>query len=247
HMSGSQFSITGTSKGIGEQLACMLVENGNVVYGIARGTSDRLSSSANYRHIAYDLNDTLGLENVMDRLFELIDPAHADMICLINNASMLEPLKSIDLCEPKDIQMNLQISLIAPMILTSSFIKKTEGLSIRKKIINISSGSGVYPAPTMSVYCTAKAGMNMFTQSVGAEQRNRQHPVEIIAVNPGMVETDMQRLARSKNESEFDMAHVFAQAHESGQLLSTEEIGLHLLHIIDKEFEPGQIVNYNEV
>lgn len=40
------------------------------------------------------------------------------------------------------------------------------------------------------------------------------------------------------------MAHVFAQAHESGQLLSTEEIGLHLLHIIDKEFEPGQIVNY---
>lgn len=89
------------------------------------------------------------------------------------------------------------------------------GLSIRKKIINISSGSGIYPAPTMSVYCSVKAGINMFTQSVGSEQRNRPNPVEIIAVNPGMVDTDMQRMARGKNEQEFEMAKAFAHAHES--------------------------------
>ncbi|MGG4345813.1 SDR family NAD(P)-dependent oxidoreductase [Paenibacillus lautus] len=246
-MSGGHFIITGTSKGIGEELAYMLLEKGNVVYGIARGTSDRLSSYPKYRHRVYNLSDALGLEELMDNIFEEIDPDHADMICLINNASMLEPLKAIERCDATDIHMNVQISLIAPMILTSCFIKKTEGLSIRKKIINISSGSGTYPAPTMSVYCTAKAGINMFSESVGTEQRNRQNPVEIIAVNPGMVDTDMQRMARGKNEQEFEMAKAFAHAHESGQLLSTEEIGAHLLHIIDKDFEPGSIVNYNEV
>lgn len=246
-MSGGHFIITGTSKGIGEQLAYMLLEKGNFVYGIARGKSERLSSYSKYRHHVYNLSDTLGLEELVDNIFDEIDPAYADMICLINNASMLEPLKAIELCDARDIHMNVQISLVAPMILTSGFIKKTERLSIRKKIINISSGSGTYPAPTMSVYCSVKAGINMFTRSVGTEQKNRQNPVEIIAVNPGMVDTDMQRMARGKNEQEFELAHAFAHAFESGQLLSTEEIGAHLLHIIDKDFEPGSIVNYNEV
>ncbi|MGG4103125.1 SDR family NAD(P)-dependent oxidoreductase [Paenibacillus lautus] len=246
-MSEGHFIITGTSRGIGEQLAHMLLEKGHVVHGVARGTSERLSSYPKYSHHVYNLSDTLGLEELVDRVFDEIDADHADMICLINNASMLEPLKAIELCDAIDIHMNVQISLIAPMILTSCFIKKTEGLSIRKKIINISSGSGTYPAPTMSVYCTAKAGINMFTQSVGTEQRNRQNPVEIIAVNPGMVDTDMQRMARGKNEQEFEMAKAFAHAHESGQLLSTEEIGAHLLHIIDKNFEPGSTLNYNDI
>ncbi|MCT1399376.1 SDR family NAD(P)-dependent oxidoreductase [Paenibacillus sp. p3-SID867] len=246
-MSGSQFIITGTSRGIGEQLAYMLLEKGHEVHGIARGTSERLSSYPKYRHHVYNLSDTLGLEELVDRVLDEMHPFDADMICLINNASMLEPLKAIEQCNARDIHMNVQISLVAPMILTSGFIKKTEGLSIRKKIINISSGSGIYPAPTMSVYCSVKAGINMFTQSVGSEQRNRPNPVEIIAVNPGMVDTDMQRMARGKNEQEFEMAKAFAHAHESGQLLSTEEIGAHLLRIIDKDFATGSVVNYDEI
>jgi benzil reductase ((S)-benzoin forming) len=246
-MSGGQFIITGTSRGIGEQLAYMLLEKGNVVHGVARGTSERLGSCPNYRHHIYNLNEPSGIEELMDNIFEQIEPDHADMICLINNASMLEPLKAIELCDAADIHMNVQISLIAPMILTSCFIKKTEELSIRKKIINISSGSGTYPAPTMSVYCSVKAGINMFTQSVGIEQRNRRYPVEIIAVNPGMVDTDMQRMARGKNEQEFEMAQAFVHAHESGQLLSTEEIGSHLLNMIYEKLESGRVLNYNEV
>ncbi|MCI1774129.1 SDR family NAD(P)-dependent oxidoreductase [Paenibacillus lautus] len=245
-MSGGHFIITGTSRGIGEQLARMLLKKGHIVYGIARGRSESLGSFPNYKHHAYDLNDTLGLERLMDKVFEEMDLDHADMICLINNASMLEPLKRIENCDTKEIHSNLQISLVAPMLLTSCFIQKTEGLSVRKKIINISSGSGVYPAPTMSAYCTAKAGIQMFTQSVGAEQKTQQSPVEIIAVNPGMVDTEMQRVAREKNEQEFQMAQAFAHAFESGQLVSTEDIGAQLLHIIDKDFEPGSIVNANE-
>lgn len=50
----------------------------------------------------------------MDRVFDEMDPVHADMICLINNASMLEPLKAIEQCDARDIHMNVQISLVAP-------------------------------------------------------------------------------------------------------------------------------------
>jgi benzil reductase ((S)-benzoin forming) len=168
------------------------------------------------------------------------------MLCLINNAAMLEPLKSIEDCNAWEINTNLQISLIAPIMLTSCFIKQSNLFQGRRKIIHISSGSGRYPAPDMSIYCTAKAGLNMFTQCVGAEQKSLPYPVEIIAVDPGMVETDMQKHARGKNEEDFKMSAFFKDAYNNGQLQSTENLGKHLIDLINKKIETGKLVNYLE-
>lgn len=245
-MNISHFIITGTSRGIGEQLAKMLLENGNFVYGISRGDSHLLDKYENYIHFNFDLSDVLGIEHLLSKIFDQININNAEMICLINNAAMLEPLKSIDRCNAEEINKNVQISLIAPMVLTSCFIQQLDNVQIRQKIINISSGSGIYPAAGMSVYCTAKAGINMFTMCMGAEQSKRKHPIEVIAVDPGMVETEMQIIARGKNDQDFEMAKFFQQAHETGQLQSTENLAKHLLKIIDKKIEPGKLVNYFE-
>ncbi|WP_254450419.1 SDR family NAD(P)-dependent oxidoreductase [Cohnella herbarum] len=243
----SHFIITGTSRGIGEQVARMLLEKDHLVYGISRGKSNVLLNYSNFKPIHFDLSHILGIEGLLKDIFNQMDIDDSEMICLINNAAMIEPLKSIELCQPEEINENLQISLIAPMVLASSFIKLTENItSIRRKIMNISSGSGTYPAPAMSVYCTAKAGINMFTQCVGAEQAKQHNPIEIIAVDPGMVETEMQRIARGKSAQQFEMAKFFEHAHQSGQLQSTERLGSHLLNLIDKKFEPGRLVNYSD-
>ncbi|WEK56056.1 MAG: SDR family NAD(P)-dependent oxidoreductase [Candidatus Cohnella colombiensis] len=172
-MNISHFIITGTSRGIGEQLARMLLENGNFVYGISRGDSNVLNKYENYIHFNFDLSDVLGIEHLLSKIFDQININNTGLICLINNAAMLEPLKSIDQCNAEEINKSLQISLIAPMVLSSCFIKQTDNVQTRRKIINISSGSGTFPAPAMSVYSTAKAGINMFTQCVGAEQSKR--------------------------------------------------------------------------
>lgn len=245
-MERGHFIITGTSKGIGEQLAGMLLDLGHQVYGIARGSSERLHSYSNYTHRTFDLNDIIGIESLIEGIVNEVNINDSKIFCLINNAAMLEPLKLIDRCTAQEIHHNLQVSLIAPMILTSSFIRCTQRLDIRRKIINITSGSGTYPAPGMSVYCTAKAGINMFTQCIGAEQSNQLEPVEIIAVDPGMVETELQAAARGKNEHEFEMAKYFKQAHESGQVQTTQELGRHLLKIIEEKISPGKLVNYAE-
>jgi len=244
-MRRNHFIITGTSRGIGEQLAKMLLEQNHMVHGISRGDSS-LTEYQNYTHIHYDLSDTSGIATLMDSVFNQIDLHHADMICLVNNAAMAEPLKPIEQCTLDDINTSLQISLIAPMLLTSCFINLSENVRIRRKIINISSGSGSYPSPDMSVYCTAKAGLNMFSQCVGLEQVKSEFPVEIIAVDPGMVDTEMQMLAREKNDRDFEMAKYFRHAHQTGQLLTTEALCRHLLNIIDKSFEPGKLVKYTD-
>jgi len=159
---------------------------------------------------------------------------------------MLEPLLPIEQCKPTELIANIETGLLAPMILTSSFIKSTSHLHVRRKIINITSGSGAYPAPGMSSYCSAKAGLNMFTQCVGQEQMNGTNPVEVIAVIPGMVDTELQAVARSKDESSFVLASQFRQVHEAGQLITPEEISAHLQRIIENRYTNGQIITYND-
>ncbi|WEK56055.1 MAG: hypothetical protein P0Y55_08405 [Candidatus Cohnella colombiensis] len=61
-----------------------------------------------------------------------------------------------------------------------------------------------------------------------------------------MVETEMQIVARGKNDQDFEVAKFFKQAHETGQLQSTEDLGKHLLNIIDMKIEPGKLVKYSE-
>lgn len=239
------FIITGTSRGIGEQLAKILLDQSYTVHGIARGNSERLAEYSNYHHHSYDLSDTAHIEQLISDIFVEIGFKPVEMIGLINNAALLEPLKPIDKCTANEITNHIQVTLVAPMVLTSCFIKQTSNMSCRRKVLNISSGSGIYPAPDMSVYSAAKAGLNMFTQCVGAEQEKRENPIEILAITPGMVETEMQLLARSKNDEQFEMAGYFKDAYHSGRLQTTEAIGLHLLRLIEMEIDTGKLVNYD--
>lgn len=245
-MPKSFFIMTGTSRGIGEALAALLLEEGHYVCGISRGIAEALSPYENYFHINFDLSQIERIHDVMKDLLGMMREKDIDRICLINNASMLEPIKSIEACQAHEISKSLQVSLVAPIVLTSSFIRQTREFKMRKKVINISSGSGVYPAPDMSVYCTAKAGLNMFTKCVGMEQGNDASPVELVAVDPGMVETEMQRTARGLTSDEFAMADYFRAAYTGGKLLPADEAARHLRRIIDNEYEQGSIVSYLE-
>ncbi len=236
------FIITGTSRGIGEATAQLLLENGAAVFGLSRGDSERLSRYPNYFHHNVDLSDTYKTEQTLIDIMKRINKESYNKLCLINNASMVEPLKRIEGCNTDEITRNLQISLIAPIVLTSCFIKHT-AMRMNRKIINISSGSGTYPAPDMSIYSTAKAGLNMFTRCVGLEQSGISNPIEIIAVDPGMVETEMQRIART--QPDFAMADYFNKAYADGHLQSTREVAQHILAIIEADIETGKIVNYS--
>ncbi|MCP1183030.1 SDR family NAD(P)-dependent oxidoreductase [Paenibacillus sp. 1781tsa1] len=241
------FIITGTSKGIGKQLAELLLARGEWVYGISRGHSDELESSeewsGRYHHVQYDLADLSGIDDVVTYLLDQIPTQEADCIGLINNAAMLEPLGPIEQCSAAEISQSLNISLAAPMILTSSFIQQTNHLSARRKIVNLSSGSGSYPAPSMAVYCTSKAGMNMFTQCVSLEQTGRQNPVEIIAFDPGMVDTELQAAARGKSAEEFALAGMFNQVYEAGQLRSPRDVAMQLIERIDEHNDTSNVIH----
>ncbi|MWV44278.1 SDR family NAD(P)-dependent oxidoreductase [Paenibacillus sp. HJL G12] len=237
------FIITGTSKGMGEAIARGLLERGDAVYGIARSAAEPLSERMGYIHTNFDLLQTSQIESMLQTILEQIKPEEFEMVCLINNAAMLEPLKRVEDLRTEEMTANIHISLLAPMILTSVFIRETRGWKLRRKVIQISSGSGTAANPAMSVYSTAKAGLNMFTACAGTELMDE---VEVIAVDPGMIDTPMQAIARNKDIENFAMAAHFKQAYQAGLLQTPDETARHIMRIIDARIESGRVLTYLE-
>jgi benzil reductase ((S)-benzoin forming) len=245
-MENGFFLITGTSRGIGEALARKILQKGNIVLGISRNRPDILKSTK-YYHLPFDLTDISRISQIMQKVDEIVDNLSLDFICLVNNASAIEPLKSIEKCSVAEIESHIRIGLTAPIILTSLFIQKFSDDGLRRKIVFISSGAALTALPDISIYCSTKAGLNMFAQCVGLEQKDKENGFEVISIRPGMVDTYMQQATRSKTSDEFASAHYFKQAFEDGWLQKPDLVAEKIYTILENKYEQGKSVSVSEV
>jgi benzil reductase ((S)-benzoin forming) len=240
------FLITGTSRGIGEALARKILEKGDTVLGVSRNQSDILKSPK-YFHLSFDLSETSRISQIMEKVNEIVDNQSFDFVCLVNNASAVEPISPIEKCPTNEIESHVKIGLIAPMLLTSMFIGRFTNEKIRKKIAFISSGAAFTALPDESIYCSSKAGINMFAQCVGLEQKNREYGFEVISIGPGMVDTSMQLAIRSKTSDEFAMADFFKQAFKDGKLQDPSKVAEKVYAILGNKYEQGRYVNTSDM
>ncbi|NQX71011.1 (S)-benzoin forming benzil reductase [Paenibacillus alba] len=241
------YIITGGSKGLGAALTRQLLQQGAAVHCISRSENESLRQEAlraegELTFHACDLAHTEGLDSLLERILQNIDGA--DAVTLINNAGQLEPMTSIGRAGDDDLQRSLQVNLIAPAVLTNSFIRQTQALPIVKRVVNISSGAAKKPYPGWGAYCTAKAGLDMLTRCIGVEQLNQPYPVEAYAIAPGVVDTDMQREIRAASEEDFPQVDRFVGLHESGELISPEAAAQQLLQLLHSNaFAQGEIAD----
>jgi benzil reductase ((S)-benzoin forming) len=241
------YLITGGSKGLGAAIIWQLLQQGAAVHCISRSENQALRQEAlrmegQLTFHAYDLAQTEGLDSLMERIISALDGVSS--LTLINNAGMIEPIVSIGRADPEDLQRSLQVNLVAPAVLTNSFIRLTQAWPIMKRVVGISSGAGRKPYPGWGAYCTAKAGLDMLTRCVGVEQMREPHPVQICAVAPGVVDTDMQREIRAASEEDFPQVGRFVQLNEQGGLSSPEDAAKQLLHLLQNgAFEQGEVAD----
>ncbi len=245
-MGNGFFLITGTSKGIGEALTQKILEEENTVLGISRNRSDAINSK-NYYHLLFDLTETSRINQIMEHANEIVDKQSFDFVCLINNASAVEPIGSIEKCPPTEIESHVKIGLVAPMLLTSMFIKRFTDEKIRKKVVFISSGAAFTPLADESIYCSSKAGINMLAQCIGLEQKGKEYGFEVNSIGPGMVDTSMQLAVRSKTSDEFALANFFKQAFEDGKLQEPRKVAEKIYTILRNKYEQGKYVTVSEI
>jgi benzil reductase ((S)-benzoin forming) len=196
----------------------------------------------------YDLNLIDGIELMMNQIFNKISHKEVHSIHLINNAGMLGPIKPVGSSSSEEIIKNVNVNLIAPILLTSLFISHTNKFKVDKRIINISSGAGKKPYFGWSNYCSSKAGLDLFTQCVGLEQSNSSDsPVTVISFSPGVIDTEMQVEIRNTDKDNFIDLERFISLKEDGKLQTPEFVADFVIHLLeDKELSQGQMLDIRQ-
>lgn len=193
-------------------------------------------------YFSYDLLNLSGIDQLFDDIFHKIHiNSNDDSIYLINNAAMLTPVSPLELIETEQIIDNIQLNLLAPMIITSNFLRRTKHMDVDKRILNISSASAKYLLPSQSCYSTAKAGLDSFTKSIALEQEPVAFPVKVAAVYPGMIDTQLQADIRSVSMEHFPYVNEFIKLAEEGKLQSPHYTASRLIDILLSE-DFGQTV-----
>ncbi|MBO0992748.1 (S)-benzoin forming benzil reductase [Bacillus sp. SD088] len=231
------FIITGTSRGIGESLVKQLLHNqDHHIMCISRNERNFVDIEKEYpAHVSYfpfDLNEIIGIDHLFQKIFTFVDEQNIDSIYLINNAGILSPIGPIEENESEEIIRNFNVNLLAPYLFTANFIRHTNHLKVDKRILNISSGSAKYLLPSQSAYSTAKAGVDSFSKSIHLEQKDKSHPVKIVSVYPGVIDTQLQTEIRSTSTEEFPHVELFRQIHSEGNLQTPDKTAEQLLELL---------------
>ncbi|WP_373232214.1 (S)-benzoin forming benzil reductase [Cohnella sp.] len=246
------YIITGTSRGLGEAIAEKLLVQGNHVFCISRNQNAKLVELADdlqvpLEYIQFDLARVNDIDLMMKNIFLKMEKTSVRSVVLINNAGILAPIKPIELCSSEEIIMNTQINLTAPMILTSEFISNTSDMQSDKQIINISSGAGKKPYYGWSNYCSAKAGLDLFTRCVGVEQAAEEYPVRVLSISPGVIDTEMQQEIRMTPKENFHSLDRFLALKENGDLQSPSDVAAYILKIIaNKDIPNGELLDIRD-
>lgn len=171
--------ITGTSRGIGEQLALLFAKNNYNVIAISRKKSEVLNIP-NIEQLTININDSHTLKEALSK--------YSNIDILINNAGKLihKPFLEITAQELEDIY---KTNVFAVAELTKLAIPKmTKG----SHVVNISSMGGVQGSAKfagLSAYSSSKGALITLTELLAEEYKDVGISFNVLAL--GAVQTEM--------------------------------------------------------
>lgn len=191
--------VTGASRGIGEAIACKLLEKDFSVIVTARSKSPNIESlEEKYEGKIFFLPCDISCEEDRKKLALFVKEKFGVLDLLVNNAGVA-PRERKDILEisPEDfdylININLKGTLFVTQALTPYLIKKQ-----KSRIVNISSMSSYTASVNRGEYCISKAGISMLTKLFAV--RLAEYGVSVLEIRPGIIETDMTSSVKEKYE-----------------------------------------------
>ena len=226
--------ITGSSRGLGAALVAQRLLPGHVVLGLARQQNAALQAQADaagalLTQWPVDLLDAAPVAQNLAQWLARFDASTLASASLINNAGVVGRLAPLDRVPMADIVQGLRVGLEAAMLLTSAFLDATRAWPAQRRVLNISSGLGRMPMAGSAVYCAAKAGLDHFSRAVALEQAGLARPARVVAMAPGVIDTDMQAELRNSDAALFPERARFVQLQADGVLSSPEDCARRLL------------------
>jgi len=124
------------------------------------------------------------------------------------------------------------LNAAAPQVLGHRFLEAVSHLRARRELLLISSGAASKDYRGWSSYGAAKAAVDRWVSTVGAEQELR-GGTRVLSIAPGVVDTDMQTTVRSTDPRDFPERDRFEARHRDGELVDPEDAARRLWEMVD--------------
>ncbi|MGG1676917.1 (S)-benzoin forming benzil reductase [Neobacillus sp. NRS-1170] len=245
--------ITGASKGLGEAIAKRLIQEQIAVVSVSRSENKEIKKLALekglfYQHYSCNLALEEEVQEVFMEIAHCIFQKNPTEIFVFNNAGVIEPIHTVGHLNQAPVIRNIQINLIAPILITNLFLSKAQLTETLVQIINVTSGAAVRLIEGWSVYGSSKAGLNMFTQTAALEQAELNSNHKIIAFSPGMMETKMQETIRASTKDAFRDLEQFKDYKEKNLLLKPAIVANALIEfILSGNVESGKVYHIKDL
>lgn len=196
--------ITGCSSGLGRELVKEFSQAGHQVVGGARRPMDDLSQAyPGAKFIPLDVALEASVIAFCEQAYEF--SGAPDL--LINNAAIINdnaPLWEITAAD-FDALVQINISGVANMIRHAipRMIAAEKGV-----VVNLSSGWGRSTSPNVAPYCASKWAIEGLTQALAQELPTG---LAAVALNPGIIDTDMLKKTFGSDSSHFPNAEAWAK------------------------------------
>ena len=187
NLEGKAAVVTGGSRGIGLELARLLLEQKArvVICGRKQEGLDAAASELNAGGNLLDIQAHIAKEEDVENLFDKTIENFGRLDVLINNVGMNIVTALVD--ADSSLWQKIIDSNLSGTFLCSRKAGKIMRDRKKGKIVNISSIAGRRAAPAMGVYGVAKAGIEMMTKVLALELAP--FNIQVNAVAPGMVRT----------------------------------------------------------
>lgn len=217
--------ITGVTRGLGRALAEFYIAQGHTIIGCGRSAEIlnlRFSYPAPHDFTALDVTE----ENRVALWAEKISARYGAPDILINNAALINtpvPLWSVPAAEFNRV-IDVNIKGVANVLrhFVPAMVARQTGI-----IVNLSSGWGRSTSPEVAPYCASKYAIEGLTLALAQELPAG---LAAIALNPGVIDTAMLRLAVGEGAGRHPKAEAWAKiagpfilnltASDNGQSLS---------------------------
>ncbi|MCB9721838.1 MAG: 3-oxoacyl-[acyl-carrier-protein] reductase [Candidatus Omnitrophica bacterium] len=199
---GKTIVVTGSTRGIGREIAVQFAQAGGNVMVIGRDgeraaqVRDEITA-ANGQADAFAC-DVTNAENVVEIVNKILDK-HKGIDILVNNAGITKDNLLLRMSETdwdEVMTVNLKGVFHFSKVVSKAMLRAKKG-----KIINISSIIGIVGNAGQANYAASKAGIIGFTKSLAKEFASR--GITANAVAPGYIETDMT--AQLKTSAQEDL------------------------------------------
>ncbi|MFQ5350623.1 MAG: SDR family oxidoreductase, partial [Thermoanaerobaculia bacterium] len=182
--------ITGTSRGLGRALARGFAATGWAVAGCGRD-GGRLEELAAQLGPPHDFQALDVCSDAVDGWARRLLKSEGPPDLLINNAGIINRPAPLWRVPPEEFSKVVEVNLVGVYNVLRAFlpamVTRRQGV-----IVNMSSGWGRSTSPEVAPYCATKFAIEGLTRALSQELPPG---LAAVALNPGIIDTDMLRIA----------------------------------------------------